>query len=91
LVTFAAHVTIIVHAYSRGVRGGAQALHEWFRDAMERLPSLRYVESALTVDTEAGRVCMEYTRRCDGDPDMLVAELLEVRAGRIVGSRVYHG
>lgn len=72
-------------------RRAAQALRTWFADAMTRLPSLRYIESALTCDAEAGRVCMEYTRRCDGDPDMAVAELLEVAGGRIVASRVYHG
>jgi hypothetical protein len=34
---------------------------------------------------------MEYTRKADGDPDMLVAEVLEIAGGLIVASRVYHG
>jgi ketosteroid isomerase-like protein len=34
---------------------------------------------------------MEYIRQVDGEEDMLVAEVLEVRDGKIVASRVYHG
>ena len=34
---------------------------------------------------------MEYIRRVDNEPDMLVAEVLEIKNGLIVASRVYHG
>jgi hypothetical protein len=34
---------------------------------------------------------MEYTRMAEGDPNMLVAEVLEIKNGKIVFSRVYHG
>jgi hypothetical protein len=34
---------------------------------------------------------MEYIRKVDGEDDMLVAEILEVKNGLIVASRVYHG
>jgi hypothetical protein len=34
---------------------------------------------------------MEYTRQVAGEADMLVAEVLEIKEGRIVFSRVYHG
>jgi hypothetical protein len=34
---------------------------------------------------------MEYIRRVAGEPDMLIAEVLEIKDGKIVASRVYHG
>lgn len=70
------------------VRGKA-ALREWWRDAFERLPSLHYEVVKLTGDAE--QVFMEYIRHVDGDEDLRVGEVLAVREGVIVGSRVYHG
>jgi ketosteroid isomerase-like protein len=68
---------------------GRDALRDWWRDAFTRLPQLRYEEKSLTADGE--RVFMEYLRRVPGEPDLPVAEVLEVRGGLIVASRVYHG
>jgi hypothetical protein len=34
---------------------------------------------------------MEYLRHVPGEPDLPVAEVLEVRDGLIVASRVFHG
>jgi hypothetical protein len=34
---------------------------------------------------------MEYTRIVPGEPEMNVAEVLEIENGLIVRSRVYHG
>jgi ketosteroid isomerase-like protein len=68
---------------------GREALRGWWRDAFTRLPELRYEETSLTADGD--RVFMEYTRRVPGEPDLPVAEVLEVRDGLIVASRVYHG
>jgi limonene-1,2-epoxide hydrolase len=68
---------------------GRPALAAWWRDAFARLPSLRYREIALTAGD--GRVFMEYERIVDGEPPLAVAEVLEVAAGAIVASRVYHG
>jgi hypothetical protein len=34
---------------------------------------------------------MEYIRTVDGEDDMLVAEVLEVKENKIIASRVYHG
>ena len=34
---------------------------------------------------------MEYIRHVEGEDDMIVGELLEVRDGLIIASRVYHG
>jgi len=68
---------------------GEAALRAWWRDSFERLPGLRYEPVTITADSE--RVFMEYLRKAPGEPDMMVAEVLDVKAGLIVASRVYHG
>jgi hypothetical protein len=68
---------------------GKAAMRAWWLDWFERLPSMRYVPTSLTADRD--RVFMEYVRHVDGEPDMPVAEVLDVRDGRIVASRVFHG
>jgi ketosteroid isomerase-like protein len=68
---------------------GKAAMQLWWADAFERLPGLHYMPIRTTANST--RVFMEYTRQVDGEPDMDVAELLEIKAGLIVASRVYHG
>jgi heme-degrading monooxygenase HmoA/ketosteroid isomerase-like protein len=77
------------HPDTGGQLRGKAAMRAWWQDSFDRLPSMRYVPIALTADAE--RVFMEYVRRVDGEPDMPVAEVLEVRDGLIVASRVFHG
>ena len=74
---------------SRGLIRGKNALHAWWRDAMDRLPQLRYEELHLTASDN--RVFMEYVRHNPGEEDMRVAEVLVVKDGLIVSSHVYHG
>jgi heme-degrading monooxygenase HmoA/limonene-1,2-epoxide hydrolase len=73
---------------ARQIRGKA-AMRAWWQDAFDRLPSLRYEPTAITAD--ARRVYMEYVRKVDGEPDLSVAEVLDVEGGKIVASRVFHG
>jgi ketosteroid isomerase-like protein len=68
---------------------GKLALRAWWKEAFDRLPTLHYTPEILTANDD--RVFMEYTRTVSGEPDMKVAEVLEIRDGLIVGSRVYHG
>jgi ketosteroid isomerase-like protein len=68
---------------------GKEALRDWWRDAFERLPTLRYEVTKLTADDD--QVFMEYIRHVAGEEDLRVGEVLEVRHGAIVASRVYHG
>jgi len=73
---------------------GRAALRAWWAGAFLKLPGLRYEETSLTAD--GTRVFMEYLRRVPGEPDLPVAEVLEVEGGRarprlIRASRVYHG
>jgi predicted SnoaL-like aldol condensation-catalyzing enzyme len=68
---------------------GKIALTNWWKEAFEQLPSLNYKVSSLTADTN--RVFMEYTRSVEGETDLLVAEVLEIKEEKIIFSRVYHG
>lgn len=77
------------HPETGGVLRGKPAMRAWWAAAFERLPSLRYVPTSITADRD--RVFMEYVRHVDGEPDLPVAEVLEVREGLIVASRVFHG
>lgn len=74
---------------TKGLVTGKAALRDWWQDAFERLPELHYKVTSLTANND--RVFMEYIRQVPGEEDMLVAEVLEIKEGKIVASRVYHG
>jgi limonene-1,2-epoxide hydrolase len=74
---------------TNGIIKGKDAMRIWWQDAFERLPNLIYKEFIITADEE--RVFMEYIRITDGEANMNVAEVLEIKKGLIVASRVYHG
>jgi ketosteroid isomerase-like protein len=74
---------------TNGLIKGRAALHAWWQDAFNRLPSLQYTVVKLTVDEE--QVFMEYIRKVDNEADLKVGEVLEIENGLIVSSRVYHG
>ena len=77
------------HPDTGGVLRGKPAMRAWWQDAFDRLPTMRYEPTAFTADDR--RVVMEYVRHVDGEPDMPVAEVLEIESGRIIASRVFHG
>jgi len=77
------------HPETKGLVTGKDALRSWWRDAFDRLPSLQYTPTTLTANED--RVFMEYVRKVDGEADMLIAEVLEIKNGLIIASRVYHG
>jgi ketosteroid isomerase-like protein len=74
---------------TNGLVKGKVALRDWWRDSFERLPTLRYEVKKLTADEE--QVFMEYIRHVEGEEDLRVGEVLEIKNGKIVFSRVYHG
>lgn len=74
---------------TNGLVAGKQALRDWWQDAFDRLPTLNYKVTSLTANSD--RVFMEYIRTVDGEPEMLVAEVLDIKEEKIVFSRVYHG
>ncbi len=74
---------------TKGLVAGKAALREWWHDAFERLPRLHYEKVAVTASPS--RVVLEYLRQNPGEADLAVAEVFEVRDGRIAASHVYHG
>ena len=74
---------------TNGLIIGKEAMRVWWQDAFDRLPKLHYKVTSLTANTN--RVFMEYIRQVEHEEDMLVAEVLEIKNGKIVFSRVYHG
>jgi ketosteroid isomerase-like protein len=77
------------HPETNGFVIGKSALRAWWQDAFDRLPTLNYKVTSLTANSD--RVFMEYIRTVENDEDMLVAEVLDIKEGLIVASRVYHG
>src|SRR5690242_5695522 len=77
------------HPDTGGVLRGKAALRAWWADAFARIPGLGYELTGLTADES--RVFMEYVRHAPGEPDLPVAEVLDVVGHAIVSSRVYHG
>jgi hypothetical protein len=78
-----------LHPETSGQLIGKQVLRAWWEDAFKRLPNLRYERTALTADEKAA--VLEYVRHAPNEAPMHVAEVFEVRDGRIFASRVYHG
>jgi limonene-1,2-epoxide hydrolase len=79
----------IRHPETNGLVTGKNALRTWWQDAFDRIPTLHYKVTSLTANSD--RVFMEYIRTVENEEDMLVAEVLEIKEGNIVASRVYHG
>lgn len=78
-----------LHPETGGQLVGKAALRAWWADAFVRLPGLRYEETLVTAAEHS--VLLEYVRHAPNEPPMFVAEVFELRDGRISASRVYHG
>lgn len=74
---------------TQGLIEGKPALREWWKDSFNRLPTLNYEVQKLTADNE--QVFMEYIRHVKNEEDLRVGEVLQIKNGLIVFSRVYHG
>jgi limonene-1,2-epoxide hydrolase len=74
---------------SNGIIKGKKEMQTWWEAAFRDLPTLQYKVTSLTADPD--RVFMEYIRSVDGEKDLLVAEVLDIKDGIIVFSRVYLG
>ncbi len=74
---------------TNGFVKGKIALHSWWQQAFSNLPTLEYKVTSLTANES--RVFMEYIRSVENENDMLVAEVLEIKDGKIIFSRAYHG
>lgn len=74
---------------TNGLVVGKDAMKNWWQEAFHNLPSLHYKVKSLTANGD--RVFMEYIRQVENQDDMQIAEVLEVKNGKIISSRVYHG
>lgn len=73
---------------TNGLIQGKKALYDWWKDAFDRLPGLRY--EIIDIMCDGTKVFMEYWRHNTGDETLRVGEILEFKDGKIVASRVYH-
>jgi limonene-1,2-epoxide hydrolase len=74
---------------TQGLISGKPTLKAWWEDAFERLPTLHYQLQKLTADDS--QVFIEYIRKVEKESDLRVGEVLEIKNGKIIASRVYHG
>jgi ketosteroid isomerase-like protein len=72
--------------HTNGLIKSKAELNNWWQGAFTRLPTLQYKIINLIADEE--QVFMEYTRQVDGEPDMYVNEVLEIKEGLIVFSKI---
>jgi limonene-1,2-epoxide hydrolase len=79
----------VLHPDTGGKIVGKAALTAWWTGALARLPGLRYEPSSIVADGDSAII--EYIRVVPGEAPLPVAEAFDVRAGKIVASRVYHG
>ncbi|SHF88146.1 SnoaL-like domain-containing protein [Flavobacterium segetis] len=68
---------------------GKQALRQLWQDVFERFPSIHYKVKSVTANGD--RVFMEYIISVENAEDMLIAEVLDIKEDKIIGSRVYRG
>ncbi|MBS1741687.1 MAG: nuclear transport factor 2 family protein [Bacteroidetes bacterium] len=73
---------------TQGWVSGKDALRHWWAGSFQSIPSLQY--NLVNLIVNEAQLLMEYLRKADGAPDMMVAEILEISNGLIIKSRVYH-
>ncbi|CAN5170669.1 nuclear transport factor 2 family protein [soil metagenome] len=69
------------------IKGKAQ-LREWWKDAFERLPQLNYQLNYSIADDKS--IFAEYIRTVPGEDDLIVGEVLFIKNGLIIKSKVFH-
>ncbi len=79
----------VLHPETGGTIVGKPAIRAWWAGAVARLPGLSY--QAATITATAERAVIEYIRHAPDGPPMPIAEAFDLRDGRVVASRVYHG
>jgi hypothetical protein len=69
------------------IKGKAQ-LRAWWQDAFTRLPQLHYQVLQIMHNEEG--IFFEYIRSTPNEADMQIGEVLMIKEGKIIASRVYH-
>jgi hypothetical protein len=68
---------------------GKAALRGWWLEALNQVPPIRYELVTLIEGDDV--VAIEYLRQRPGEATIQVAEVFEIRDGKIIRSHVYHG
>jgi hypothetical protein len=68
---------------------GKAALRQWWLDAFASPPRIEY--ELLTMTSSDHVAVIEYLRHRPGEPSLPVAEVFEIRDGKIARSHVYQG
>jgi hypothetical protein len=68
---------------------GKAAMRQWWLDAFDRLPNITYEVVSMVSDDHVAVI--EYLRHRQGEATIQVAEVFEIKEGKIVRSHVYHG
>lgn len=68
---------------------GKAALRQWWLDAFASPPRIQY--ELRTMTSSAHIAVIEYLRQRPGEPSLPVAEVFEIKGGKIIRSHVYHG
>jgi hypothetical protein len=74
---------------SEGRLVGKAAMRQWWQDAFDRLPSISY--EVVTIVSDDHVAVLEYLRHRPGEATIRIAEVFEIKEGKIVRSNVYHG
>jgi predicted SnoaL-like aldol condensation-catalyzing enzyme len=73
----------------RGRIVGRAAMKQWWSEAFDRQPELRYAPVAIVTDDRYAVI--EYDRHAPGEATTSTAEVFEIKGGKIVRSHVYLG
>ena len=74
------------HPETNGLIKGKAAMREWWQSSFDKMPSLKYYCINLKVENEL--VFMQYNRRVDGEVDVRVNEMLQIKDNKIIFSKV---
>ena len=74
------------HPETNGLIKGKAAMRDWWQEAFDKMPSLRY--HPIEIREENDIVFLEYKRMVDDEEDQVVKEYLQIRNGEIVFSKV---
>ncbi|MFA6908875.1 MAG: nuclear transport factor 2 family protein [Patescibacteria group bacterium] len=82
----------VANSATQGLIQGQSQMRVWWTTAFEKHQTLRYILMHLWIDDAQSAMTIEYRRLVKGEPQAVMAEVLEVnQLGLIIRSRVYRG
>lgn len=74
------------HPETNGVIKGKAAMRDWWQSSFDKMPSLNY--ECLNLKVENNIIFMKYSRSVDGEKDIIVNEMLQIKDNKIIFSKV---